>query len=125
MSTRRIIEALLLALGMVAGAWVLGQSLLQFKQADRSVEVKGLAEREVPADTAIWPVSFSEADNDLPRLYQTLQEKNAKIAAFLQASGFAPEEISVSAPSITASRASARARPMFSATRKPCKGWHF
>lgn len=101
MSTRRIIEALLLALGMVAGAWVLGQSLLQFKQADRSVEVKGLAEREVPADTAIWPVSFSEADNDLPRLYQTLQEKNAKIAAFLQSSGFAPEEISVSAPSIT------------------------
>jgi uncharacterized protein len=101
MSTRRIIEALLLALGMVAGAWVLGQSLLQFKQADRSVEVKGLAEREVPADTAIWPVSFSEVDNDLPRLYQTLQEKNTKISAFLQASGFTPEEISVSAPSIT------------------------
>ena len=101
MNTRRIIEALLLSLGMVAGAWVLGQALLQFKQADRSVEVKGLAEREVPADTAIWPVSFSEADNDLPRLYQTLQEKNAKIAAFLQASGFTPEEISVSAPSIT------------------------
>ena len=93
MSTRRIIEALLLAAGMVAGAWVLGQSLLQFKQADRSVEVKGLAEREVPADTAIWPVAFSEADNDLPRLYQTLQERNAKIAAFLQASGFKPEEI--------------------------------
>ena len=101
MSARRIIEALLLAIGMVAGAWVLGQSLLQFKQADRSVEVKGLAEREVPADTVIWPVAFSEADNDLPRLYQTLQEKNAKIAAFLQAGGFKPEEISVSAPSIT------------------------
>ena len=101
MSARRIIEALLLAIGMVAGAWVLGQSLLQFKQADRSVEVKGLAEREVPADTVIWPVAFSEAENDLPRLYQTLQEKNAKIAAFLQAGGFKPEEISVSAPSIT------------------------
>jgi len=101
MNARRIIEALVLAAGMVGGAWVLGQSLLQFKQADRSVEVKGLAEREVPADTAIWPVAFSEADNDLPRLYRTLQEKNAKIAAFLQASGFTPEEISVSAPSIT------------------------
>jgi len=101
MSTRRIIEALLLAAGMVASAWVLGQALLQFKQADRGVEVKGLAEREVPADTAIWPVAFSEADNDLPRLYQTLQEKNAKIVAFLQASGFKPDEISVSAPSIT------------------------
>jgi hypothetical protein len=100
MGTRRVIEALLLATGMVVGAWVLGQALLQFKQADRSVEVKGLAEREVPADTAIWPIAFSEADNNLPRLYQTLQEKNAGIAAFLQANGFKPDEISVSAPAI-------------------------
>lgn len=101
MGARRVIEALLLATGMVVGAWVLGQALLQFKQADRSVEVKGLAEREVPADTAIWPIAFSEADNDLPRLYQALQEKNSRIAAFLQTNGFKPEEISVSAPSIT------------------------
>ncbi|HUX31480.1 MAG TPA: SIMPL domain-containing protein [Thiobacillus sp.] len=101
MNSRRIIEALLLSVGMIVAAWVLGQALLQFKQADRGVEVKGLAEREVPADIAIWPVAFSEADNDLPRLYQTLQEKNAKIAAFLQASGFTPDEVSISAPSIT------------------------
>lgn len=101
MNSRRIIEALLLSVGLIVAAWVLGQALLQFKQADRGVEVKGLAEREVPADIAIWPVAFSEADNDLPRLYQTLQEKNVKIAAFLQASGFKPEEISISAPSIT------------------------
>ncbi|MHB1094224.1 SIMPL domain-containing protein [Thiobacillus sp.] len=101
MNSRRIIEALLLSVGLIVAAWVLGQAVLQFKQADRGVEVKGLAEREVPADVAIWPVAFSEADNDLPRLYQTLQEKNVKIAAFLQASGFKPEEISISAPSIT------------------------
>lgn len=101
MNSRRIIEALLLSIGLIVAAWVLGQALLQFRAADRGVEVKGLAEREVPADIAIWPVAFSEADNDLPRLYQTLQEKNVKIAAFLQASGFKPEEISISAPSIT------------------------
>lgn len=101
MNSRRIIEALLLSIGLIVAAWVLGQALLQFRAADRGVGVKGLAEREVPADIAIWPVAFSEADNDLPRLYQTLQEKNVKIAAFLQASGFKPEEISISAPSIT------------------------
>lgn len=101
MSPRRTLEALLLAVGMVASAWVLGHFLLQFKQADRAVEVKGLSEREVPADTAIWPIAFSEADNDLTRLYQALQDKNAKIVAFLQAKGFEPEEISISAPSIT------------------------
>jgi hypothetical protein len=101
MSQRRTLEAMLLAAGMVASAWVLGYYLLQFKQADRVVEVKGLAEREMPADTAIWPIAFSGADNDLTSLYRTLQEKNGQIVVFLQSRGFKPEEISVSAPSIT------------------------
>ena len=101
MGNNRLAEALVLALGMVIAAWLLTGGIVKFKQFERSVEVKGLAEREVPADTAIWPIAFSEADADLTRLYQTLQGKNAIIIEFLQAQGFKPEEISVSAPSIT------------------------
>lgn len=100
MGNNRLAAALVLALGMVAAAWLLADGLIRFKQFERSVEVKGLAEREVPADTAIWPIVFSDADADLARLYQTLQSKNADIIAFLQKQGFKPEEISVSSPSI-------------------------
>jgi hypothetical protein len=100
MGNNRLAAALVLALGMVAAAWLLADGLIRFKQFERSVEVKGLAEREVPADTAIWPIVFSEADADLARLYQTLQSKNAVIIAFLEEQGFKPEEISVSAPAI-------------------------
>lgn len=100
MGNNRLAAALVLALGMVAAAWLLADGLIRFKQFERSVEVKGLAEREVPADTAIWPIVFSEADADLARLYQTLQSKNAVIIAFLEKQGFKPEEISVSSPSI-------------------------
>lgn len=101
MGNNRLAAALALALGMVIAAWLLADGLVKFKQFERSVEVKGLAEREVPADTAIWPIAFSEAESALPRLYQSLQGKNAIIINFLQAQGFKPEEISVSAPSIT------------------------
>jgi hypothetical protein len=101
MGNNRLAAALVLALGMVVAAWLLADGLVKFKQFERSVEVKGLAERDVPADTAIWPIAFSEADADLTRLYQSLQSKNAIIIGFLQAQGFKPEEISVSAPSIT------------------------
>jgi hypothetical protein len=100
MGNNRLAAAVVLALGMVAAAWLLADGLIRFKQFERSVEVKGLAEREVPADTAIWPIVFSEADADLARLYQTLQSKNAVIIAFLEEQGFKPEEISVSAPAI-------------------------
>lgn len=101
MGNNRLAAALVLALGMVVAAWLLADGIVKFKQFERSVEVKGLAEREVPADTAVWPIAFSEAGTDLPRLYQTLQSKNAVIIDFLKAQGFKPEEISVSAPSIT------------------------
>jgi len=101
MGNNRLAAALVLALGMVVAAWLLADGIVKFKQFERSVEVKGLAEREVPADTAIWPIAFSEAETDLTRLYQTLQSKNAVIIDFLKAQGFKPEEISVSAPSIT------------------------
>jgi hypothetical protein len=101
MGNNRLAAALVLALGMVVAAWLLADGIVKFKQFERSVEVKGLAEREVPADTAIWPIAFSEAGTDLTRLYQTLQSKNAVIIDFLKAQGFKPEEISVSAPSIT------------------------
>jgi hypothetical protein len=101
MGNNRLAAASVLALGMVIAAWLLADGIVKFKQFERSVEVKGLAEREVPADTAIWPIAFSEAGTDLTRLYQTLQSKNAVIIDFLKAQGFKPEEISVSAPSIT------------------------
>jgi hypothetical protein len=100
MGNNRLAAAVALALGMVAAAWLLADGLVRFKEFERSVEVKGLAEREVPADTAIWPIAFSEAGSDLPALYQTLQDKNAVIIDFLKAQGFKPEEITVSAPSI-------------------------
>ena len=101
MGNNRLAAAFALALGMVVAAWLLADGIVNFKQFERSVEVKGLAEREVPADTAIWPIAFSEAGTDLTRLYQTLQSKNIVIIDFLKAQGFKPEEISVSAPSIT------------------------
>lgn len=94
------ILGLLIALGLVGAAWLGGQSLLAFKRLDRSVEVKGLSEREVPANLAIWPISFAEADNDVGNLYRTIERKTGRLVDFLEKAGFKPEEIGSSAPSV-------------------------
>ncbi|MFP5407509.1 MAG: SIMPL domain-containing protein, partial [Gammaproteobacteria bacterium] len=91
---------LLLAIGLVVAAWQIGQSIVAFRKLDRGVEVKGLSEREVPANLAIWPISYAEADNDVSNLYRTLESKNLRLVAFLQEAGFKPEEISVSPPTV-------------------------
>ena len=94
------ILGVLLAVGLIGGAWQLGRALLQFKQFDRSVVVKGLSEREVPANLAIWPVSYAEADNDVANLYRTIERKNAQLVEFLKAAGFSAQEIGSSPPSV-------------------------
>lgn len=45
---------LLAAMGVAAGGWFSGQGLTRFKTEYRSVTVKGLVEREAPADEATW-----------------------------------------------------------------------
>jgi hypothetical protein len=90
-----------IAAGLVLMGIVLGQSALRVKKLDRVVTVKGLAEREVEADIALWPVTFTDANNDLGALYQSLDTKTKQIVDFLLKHGFEREEITVSPPAIT------------------------
>jgi hypothetical protein len=98
-SESAILGALLLA-GLLGLGYLVSSSIVDIKMMERTVEVKGLSEREVPADIAIWPITFSMADNDLSNLYLTIQEKNTKIVEFLAAQGFTENEITISAPSV-------------------------
>jgi hypothetical protein len=105
MKDKRNSEAALLGIFIALGLTLLGaftyQGILRARSLDRSVTVKGLAEREVPADIAIWPIKFSEAGDDLGALTTRLQEKNDRVVAFLEEAGFGAEEISLAAPSVT------------------------
>lgn len=90
----------LLLVGLALLGYLVAQSIVNIKLMDRSVEVKGLSEREVAADIAIWPITFNVADNDLANLYQTVQQKNGSVVKFLEKNGFKPEEITISTPSV-------------------------
>jgi hypothetical protein len=89
-----------LLLGFIALGWLLGNYAVRVKKFDRTVVVKGLSEREVPADVAIWPLTFQEASNDLNGLFASLQRKNALITEFLKGHGIAAEAITVGAPAV-------------------------
>jgi hypothetical protein len=90
-----------LCAGLIGLAHLATGAVMQVKALERSVTVKGLAEREVPADVAIWPIRFNEAGNELVPLYEAIQRQNALVIAFLREQGFEDAEISVSAPAIT------------------------
>ncbi|UCD85746.1 MAG: SIMPL domain-containing protein, partial [Deltaproteobacteria bacterium] len=86
---------------LVLLGYLISNSIIKFKALNRTVTVKGLSEREVPADIAIWPINYYEADNELNNLYSTIQRNNILITEFLKKNGFKDEEISISPPAIT------------------------
>lgn len=92
---------LILSLGLVVAASVLGNAVRDFRMADRFVEVKGLAEREVMADLAIWPVSYMVSANTLEGLSAELDRNDQAVLAYLASHGFQTGEISRNPPRIT------------------------
>ncbi|MBR1792619.1 MAG: SIMPL domain-containing protein [Bacteroidales bacterium] len=93
-----------LGISLIAAATVFGLLLMlsvsNYKNFDRSVNVRGLCEREVMADRAIYPISFKEAGDNLPKLYAIVESKNQAICDFLKESGLEADEFSISAPAI-------------------------
>ncbi|HLU05849.1 MAG TPA: SIMPL domain-containing protein [Woeseiaceae bacterium] len=86
--------------GLVALALIVGNAALDVKAHERSVQVKGLAEREVPADVVIWPLSYQLASNNLNELYESIAEKNDIVTRFLADNGLDLADVSIAAPSV-------------------------
>ena len=85
----------LLAFGLIVGGWVLGAEVKATRLSERYVAVRGLAERDVKSDLAIWPLSYKEVGDDLSLLYaKTESDKNA-IIQFLSQQGIRPSEIAL------------------------------
>jgi len=90
----------LVAVGLAAGGGLVGRALYRIKAAERYVTVRGLSEREVAANLAMWPMTFGVAGDDLGQVQAGLEAATGKIAAFLKAKGFDEKEFSVSSPRV-------------------------
>ncbi|MGD8413432.1 MAG: SIMPL domain-containing protein [Candidatus Latescibacterota bacterium] len=105
MDQQNRLNAVIVGVSLIAGLSALGFLLRgaanDFKQYERTVTVKGLSEREVPADIVIWPIVFTEAGNDLGVLYKSIDTGKERIREFLVDRGIDASEISYSLPSIT------------------------
>ena len=92
--------ALLLALGIAfAGMWI-GRGFVDGRRVDRFVTVKGLSERNVVADLALWPIQFVATHNELARAQAQTEESKQTILAFLLAQGIAAEQVAVQSLSV-------------------------
>lgn len=91
---------------MVSGAIVLagffiGNMHKTGKKYDRFVEVKGLSEREVAADLAVWPINIVLSGNDLTALKSAIEKQNREVYNFFISQGFDSNELTAGATNIS------------------------
>ena len=81
------LSAFVLATGIALGGWFVGHGFLRGRTASRYVEVKGLAERQVAADLALWPLRFVSTGNDLSVAQAEITKDTRAVYTFLSRHG--------------------------------------
>ena len=100
MKPTAIIASAIIALGLLALGLCIRSGIDFAASRDRTVDVRGLAEREVPANVVTWPIMFKEVGNSLPTVYANVSATNQRIVDFLKANGITDQEISIGAPKV-------------------------
>jgi hypothetical protein len=77
------LSALLVAVGLALSGWFVGSGFARGRTTDRYVEVKGLAEREVMADLALWPLRYVATGNDLAVAQAGITRSTRQVFTFL------------------------------------------
>jgi uncharacterized protein len=90
-----VVVGFCLIAGLAAGGFLIGTGMRAFKADVRSVTVKGLVERDVVADEAIWTLGLRRAGDALPEAYARISADREAVLAFLRGRGFADTEIAV------------------------------
>ncbi len=92
-NTALLASAGLLTLGMIAGGYLLGDGLTRARAADRSVTVRGLAERDVTADLATWTIAYSANGTDLPTVRADIDASTTALTDYFRTLGFKADEL--------------------------------
>ncbi len=92
---RPVLAAAVLAVGMILAGGLVGWGFQAGRSADRFVTVKGMTEREVEADLALWPLQIVAADNDLAAAQTGMERMVERTRAFLRDNGIPDDQVTI------------------------------
>ena len=101
MDKGKFYSGLFIMVGLVVLGMMFPRAVEKYRSYDRTVNVKGLCEKEVKADKVIWPVVYKVMANDIQSIYDQTDRSNETIVDFLKAGGIDVSEITVSVPQIS------------------------
>ena len=87
--------ATILSIGLILSGTILGSGFRASRTADRFVTVKGVSERGVEADLALWPLQIVAADNDLGVAQSRMNRMVEDTRSFLSERGVSEDQITI------------------------------
>lgn len=94
-------KTIIISAAVVISSVILALGMGKIMHTERTVSVRGLAEKEVDADTAVWKLSFSVGSNDMKDLQNQILNQTDLAKAFLEDHQLGKEDYTVLAPEIT------------------------
>lgn len=101
----KAISALILGISAIIAAALIGDGLTDLRTGDRYVTVKGVAEREVTADLALWPIRFVATGNSLNAAQEKARSSRDAIQAFLKLQAISQDAVELQRLDVTDTRA--------------------
>ncbi len=96
-----LLASLLIALGIMAAGWFVGNGLITSRVTDRFVTVKGVSEQDVEADLALWPLKLNVSGNNLSSIQADLDGQVAEVIRFLIRHGVDTSGVSIEGLEVT------------------------
>ncbi len=101
MDKGKMYSGLFIMIGLMAIGTMLNSAVATFRSYERTVDVKGLCEKEVKADKVIWPIVYKVMANDIQSIYSQTDRNNAIINEFLKNGGISMDNVTVAVPKIS------------------------
>lgn len=89
----KIFTSLILGIGISLSGYFIASSIRHFHDYTNFISVKGLSEKNVTADNAIWTIGYSVNSATITELYQELQKSQKIIKKFVTSNDIAPDAI--------------------------------
>lgn len=100
-----ILKISIISIAIIIAGFLVGNIIKTGKKYDRFVEVKGLSEREVEADLAVWPINITITGNNLVDLQNEIESQNKQVYNFFVTQGFTKDELTQGSTNISDARA--------------------
>ncbi|MCJ7627052.1 MAG: SIMPL domain-containing protein [Longimicrobiales bacterium] len=99
------LPVIILTAGLVLAGALIGSGFRASRSGDRFVTVKGVSERQVEADLALWPLQIVAGDNDLATAQARMDRMVEDTRTFLRDNGVPDEQVTIQSFRVTDAQA--------------------